>query len=347
MMERLEIDQNWYIQLSQDLSKYYQDGIKQFENIAYDQLDAKTGVLAAPLMGSNMNGTHRVGTIDLAGTVGTGKTTIAEQVWRLYGLTPEDVAEIPTDAELSPIRLTGGSIPDTISVVDTEGNERTETRTHIIDGIIKPHHKIVHIPEKSRINYEALNALFDISEYGHIKTSAGRVALSGAVMVIGDFNPEDKKTTNPLSTALQSRTDILVAMDDQLKPENRRKLRNGEFPNPNEVKPITSLEQIAGWQAGIDRIVLPDHLDDYADRLVETAIEKLKQERLDIHEGSRMHNHVGRASKILALFSGGRFNSTHVEKALRYAVGTRLGAIATRDLARDIDLFTADVIQSA
>jgi MoxR-like ATPase len=192
--------------------------------------------------------------------------------------------------------------------------------------------------------------LFDVAEYGIIQTSAGRVLLPEAVLMLNDFNSSDRKTVEVLSAAGQSRSDMLVVLDhddSKLPVEDRRRLRNDDTPNPGLVTPIVDLEQLNRWQSRLDQMRLSDSVDDYADKLILTAKQKL-EEAHQIDEGFRLHRQVGRLTKILSLFQGeSKPEAEHARRALKFAVATRLGGLSKRNLGEVVDSFVEDVIKAA
>jgi len=344
---------DWVSQLSQELQSYHKNGMIQLGHIAFGQLDAKEALLAGPLMGTTKNmaeGTRRIGVVDLAGTYGIGKTAMTNEYWRLFeGFTPEDVAIIETDAELQPMRVGGGQVVDNLKIDNGDGTTSNRQEVHVIEGLVEPHHKIIRVPEKSRINYAAMPMLFDVAEYGIIQTSAGRIPLPEAVLMLNDFNSSDRKTVEVLSAAGQSRSDMLVVLDhddNKLSTEDRRRLRNDDTPNPGEVISIVTLEKLNEWQSRLDQMNLPDSIDGYADSLIQSAKSKLESVH-EIDEGFRLHRQVGRLTKILSLFEGEAIpDKIHADKALKFVVATRLGGLSKRNLGKVVDTFTDDVIKA-
>ncbi len=346
--------------LADEVHKFYVDGMAQFEHIAFGQTEAKKAILAGFLMGTTKNmepGTRRIGVIELAGTYGIGKTALNKEIHRLVkGFTRADVARIEADAELEPMSIGGGEIVDIVKKSNSEGILSEEETIHVIRGIIRAHHKIIRVPEKSRINYAAMPFLFDVAEEGIIQTSHGPVELTDTVLMLTDFNSEDRKTVQVLSAANQSRSDALVVLhdaDDKLTYEQRRDLRNDNTPDPSLVEHIVDPETLSRWQSLIDELDLPDDVDLYADRLISKAKELFKIDKYDIKEGYRIHRQVGRLTKIFALFDKKAEATTdHVDKAIKLVAGTRLGGLSEmylddNDLGELIDTYTDELLEAA
>jgi MoxR-like ATPase len=201
-------------------------------------------------------------------------------------------------------------------------------------------------------------ALFDVAEYGKIQTSAGPVPIPRGILMLNDFNTEDRKTVQKLSAAGQSRSDILVSLDyedEKFDATDLKSLINDNTTNPALAQTIVNDAELERWQAGIDRLDLsddgPNSIADYVVSLVKSTKRLLKIEKYDVLEGLRMYRQVGRLTKIRGLAEGKyEAEGKHAEDALSFVAPTRLGGIAPEDgkeFGKFVDELTKEAIRKA
>jgi len=319
-------------QLSQS---YHQNGTEQLGHILYDEQLAKKAALVGLV----------VGTVMFSGIPGGGKTTLANYLPRIVSdINPDDVSRIPTDAELQPIRLVGGTTP-----IDTEeimnGKSTKKISIHTVEPIVKPSTKIIFADELTRINPLAINALLEAPEERALTTTSGRVALDSLMLLISTMNPaEVHQSTFKVSVAYASRNKVGAVMGCDLSQFSKRQLVNGINPDPSKIKPIISTSELAKIREVAKTTLLPDQISDLAVDAIDRAIKSYKND-YGIDETSRLFGQIGQVTKVLGLFSGGQPTIEHLRQAIELSASARLGSIVTSEnIESEINNFVNKVI---
>jgi len=305
-------------------SEYAQSGMQELDNLIIREDAAKKMVLVSLLTGENSL---------LVGPPGGGKSSLSGDLYRLISdIKPEDVVQIPADAELSSMQLIGGRMLSR-KMVTVGGDVRQEDTVVDVEGIVKPSTKIIWSDEINRINPYALNSLLGVFEPPHtLVTTAGSLLLPDFVINVSTMNPsENSQATFPITHAQASRhamgTILGVSSEEERTEITDKIIRQGWEPTPEKVQPIITLQGLKDLREFVVKVVLSDEL---ATRLIElnkTTIETLASE--NIHEGDgRMAKQMTKTSKGFALISGRTdVDEKAMNQAVRSTVISRLGAL--------------------
>ena len=175
--------------------KFYQEGMEQLENVAYDETMYKTAQLVGMIGGF---------AVLAAGVPGGVKSQVALNSYRLIkGVSSEDVAFIPSSMTMTEDSMVGGRLESHKMIVHTHPDktkEEIEESSQVnIEGLIQPDTKVIVLDEVSRMNPYALNSLLRVLNERQISSSAGQHNMDKLIYAVSTLNPsESRESTLPL-----------------------------------------------------------------------------------------------------------------------------------------------------
>jgi MoxR-like ATPase len=312
--------------------------MEQLNKLLLAEEEAKLGVLYAMAAGEN---------IVMLGDPGGGKTTLAENSHRLIdGVSREQVASIPVDAELSPKEVIGGEVRTTKKIGDEEVEEK-----FTMDSLIRPDTRIIFADEINRTAPFAVNATLGAVENGSFDTTQGRVTLNGLISAFSTMNPaEDRQSVFPVSGATASRYSVGVVLGED-EPGKETEVIDDIFhgwdPKPEEVESIVDLEGLRAIRNRIrsrESIAFPENLiQDVATPAVLKAVECLRGE--GVRETSRRMSRQTRdtSKAIAALYGQEAVTEENIRTAVRFFVTARVGMLVTRSAVETSKQVTSEI----
>lgn len=315
---------------AREAQAFKEGAMAQLGQVVYGEEDAKMAVLTAMATSGNLL---------LTGPPGGSKTNMAELSVGLFSdISGEDLAVVPAESDLTPTRLQGG-LSETVKSVLYGDEERKEVISAAIAGIIKPEARVIAIDEINRINPFAINAILPALASRKLVTTAGVTPLDNLIYTSSTMNPsEARQGTFPISSANASRFSVASVMGvAEGMPTGERestikRLAQNHEPTFEDIQPVTDIPTIRKIQAGVKQVVMPQ--DSPVERrlvsVITRATDGLRDHRIDEADG-RFTRQVAANARALALLDGkAEVDVVSVEKAVRYVISARLGALSTR-----------------
>jgi hypothetical protein len=327
-------------------SEYFTNAMGQFDNLGYEEREAKAAMAVGFLLRS---------AVLLSGPAGGLKSTLSETAWQIFSdINPDagEVALVPTAASLKDIQMVGG----TIEVMNQD--DTTEKRT--ITGIFNGKTKYGWVDEGNRVGNFAMNSLLDLPEKHKLKAIGqvnGYTEVPEFQAMATTMNPSDSEEgLFHMSKAMVARHIVGVIMGRELSPANRSAVRSSNKTS-GKIEPITSTRDVRAIQQGVIERNIPAKEDQYLDRL-ETAARTILKKKYGIVEGPRLTEQLGLVTKSIAVFNGGSFeefggiDAAHpirpALQAVRFALGSRIGGLSnSEDLIADFDESMDEVQKTA
>jgi MoxR-like ATPase len=333
--------------------RYYQEGLEQLDHLLIGEKEAKIGTLITMLTGAN---------IVLVGEPGGGKTTLAENSYRLVGgIEPEDVATVPPLSDLPPQQLVGGQTKVTKTItkerdftIDEPGGTTTETTSVDIDAIVKPTSKVIFANEINRVAPHAVNAMLEALESGTLVTTAGSVPMDQLEYGVSTMNPSESwQATFRMAAAIASRHALGVVLGSTDKNGNRDKIiydvLGGWVPRPDKITPVTDTTKLRAMrEQSRDGVAIPEPLKKVGVEKIKQITDSLKQIAGIDEADARLARQVSEIAKALA-YVGGQDAITEMDlrQALRFPIVARLGILGVKSTKADVyavaDQITGDL----
>ena len=315
---------------AREAQAFKEAAMAQLSQVVVGEEEAKQAVLTAMATGGNLL---------LTGPPGGSKTNMAELSVGLFeDISPDDLAVIPAESDLTPTRLQGGLSETSKEVVDGD-ESRTEKIVAAITGLIRPTAKVIAIDEINRINPFAINAILPALASRKLVTTAGVLPLDDLVYTSSTMNPsEARQGTFPISSANASRFSVGAVMGsaETQTPAERaaiiRRLGQNHEPTFADIQPVTDLATIRRIQQGVKQVVMPQ-TSPTESRLVDVvtrATDALRGHNIDEADG-RFARQVANNARAIALLDGkGEVDPGSIDRAVKRVVTARLGALSAR-----------------
>ncbi len=320
-------------------SHFYSEGIRQLDNVVYDEMLYKTAILAS------MVGQFAV---LAAGVPGGGKSEMAFNAYKLIeGIKEEDVAFLPSSMTMTEDQVVGGKLTSQKihSQTDAESSSKTWVETSVveIDGLIKPETKGLVIDEITRMNPYVLNSLLRLIENKTINTTAGHVSLEDLIYIVATMNPgESRESSLQLSSAMVSRYPVGVIVGNEISQKHQVHIFEQNMPDVSKMKPIITEKELAIVRNGVSRVATSEATKNTAVQWISDAKDQLVRVLPHSAEGSRVIAQVGKVARIMTLMRNEISVDPRIdlEMAIKFYLGSRIGA-QWRDIKSAPDLITA------
>ena len=203
---------------------------------------------------------------------GVGKTTLAVALSRTLGLTYNRIQFTP---DLMPADITGTDIIQD----DSAGGKR---QFEFIKGPVFAN--IVLADEINRAPAKTQSALLEAMQERRVTVMGRTFTLLPPFFVLATQNPIEQEGTYPLPEAQLDRFMFLIEVDYPTEDEEMRIARETTGTRNEELRHILSGEEIIFYQDLVRRVPVPEHIYEYAVKLVratrptlETSPEWVKQ----------------------------------------------------------------------
>jgi len=321
--------------MSAETAKQFRtDGMAELDRLAIGEDAAKLGVLLAVLADVN---------IVLVGNPGGGKTTIGKQAHQLVaGINPENVADIPALADVTPKQIVGGISETVKRIQDPETDKEIVQAINVeTKGIINPSTQWIFANEINRAAPHAVTAFLEAIENRTVTNTAGTSVLEDLHVAVATMNPgEVNSKTFRLDHAIASRFPVGVILgsevpldengDPYLTDEQDTRVEdifNGWIP-AKEINTVTSLEDLENMRREANKVVIPDSL---LREVGKPAVAYTLHEwaRADIPEADgRMAFQLGKTVRYLAMMHGEKeVTPFEFAEGIDYQVTARFGIL--------------------
>lgn len=211
------------------------------------------------------------GNVLLEGVPGIGKTRLIRSLGRVFSL---PFSRIQFTPDLMPADITGTNVLEK----DEKGNAVYTFRP----GPIFSH--IVLADEINRAPAKTQSALLEAMQERRVTVMGRTFTLLPPFFVLATQNPIEQEGTYPLPEAQLDRFMFLIEVDYPTEEEDMRIARETTGTRSEELKHILSGEEIIFYQDLVRRVPVPEHIYEYAVKLVratrptlETSPEWVKQ----------------------------------------------------------------------
>lgn len=211
------------------------------------------------------------GNVLLEGVPGIGKTRLIRSLGRVFSL---PFSRIQFTPDLMPADITGTNVLEK----DEKGNAVYTFRP----GPIFSH--IVLADEINRAPAKTQSALLEAMQERRVTVMGRTFTLLPPFFVLATQNPIEQEGTYPLPEAQLDRFMFLIEVDYPTEEEEMRIARETTGTRSEELKHILSGEEIIFYQDLVRRVPVPEHIYEYAVKLVratrptlETSPEWVKQ----------------------------------------------------------------------
>lgn len=211
------------------------------------------------------------GNVLLEGVPGIGKTRLIRSLGRVFSL---PFSRIQFTPDLMPADITGTNVLEK----DEKGNAVYTFRP----GPIFSH--IVLADEINRAPAKTQSALLEAMQERRVTVMGRTFTLLLPFFVLATQNPIEQEGTYPLPEAQLDRFMFLIEVDYPTEEEEMRIARETTGTRSEELKHILSGEEIIFYQDLVRRVPVPEHIYEYAVKLVratrptlETSPEWVKQ----------------------------------------------------------------------
>lgn len=211
------------------------------------------------------------GNVLLEGVPGIGKTRLIRSLGRVFSL---PFSRIQFTPDLMPADITGTNVLEK----DEKGNAVYTFRP----GPIFSH--IVLADEINRAPAKTQSALLEAMQERRVTVMGRTFTLLPPFFVLATQNPIEQEGTYPLPEAQLDRFMFLIEVDYPTEEEEMRIARETTGNRSEELKHVLSGEEIIFYQDLVRRVPVPEHIYEYAVKLVratrpslETSPEWVKQ----------------------------------------------------------------------
>lgn len=247
----------------QKFSKQCANIFSQVERDVIGQKDVVEGTIIAMIAGGN---------VLLEGVPGVGKTRLVRSLGRVFNL---PFSRIQFTPDLMPADITGTDIIQD----DSAGGKR---QFEFIKGPVFAN--IVLADEINRAPAKTQSALLEAMQERRVTVMGRTFTLLLPFFVLATQNPIEQEGTYPLPEAQLDRFMFLIEVDYPTEEEEMRIARETTGTRSEELKHILSGEEIIFYQDLVRRVPVPEHIYEYAVKLVratrptlETSPEWVKQ----------------------------------------------------------------------
>lgn len=323
-----------------EAQSFYTEGMRELDKLAEGEGFAKRALLANMVLGQSLV---------LVGNPGGAKTTLAGNAYKLVdGIETEHLAVIPPSAELTPTQLVGGAM----EVVRKEEGEESKAARSEVTGIIKPTTKVIWANELNRMNPHGVNAAFEAYVDHVVDTTAGRVELNDFEFGVSTMNPNGGRyATFDVDPALASRHTFGIELgrkDSRERQQIVNAIRKGFRPDPDKVEPVIDLATLHEIRESVKGVAIPGgDFGDWFDQSVLGTVDRLAD--FQVHEADgRITTQIADISKGLATLDGlDRIEDRHLQSAITYALGSRLGALTVALTTHNPAILASEIMLDA
>ncbi|MCA9330137.1 MoxR family ATPase [Candidatus Saccharibacteria bacterium] len=293
--------------MSKRIQEFGSDMRYQLNNVVYGEPEAVDATIVGLTSGSE---------ILLAGPPGGSKTELAKAlVSSIFGLTIDNIADIPPQSDLSPARLIGGSVKVSKTIL-RNGQTEIETTETATEGILKPDSTVfVFGDEVNRVNPLAINALLPVLSGRELPSDKGRTPMSNLLNGIFTMNPGERaQATFPLTSAFIGRLGVgaFIGASHTKSHEERAGIisaiaQRNESVNFEALSKLTSVDEIKAIRSYIaQNVVMPSNgaTQDYFAKSVIDMTDTLRDMKITNESDGRDAVQLARNAKSLAALGG-------------------------------------------
>jgi MoxR-like ATPase len=287
---------------------------------------------------------------------GVGKSEMTRHGYKVVdGIDPSRVKRVPARTDLTPTELTGKRQVLKTEKRQDDGTTVTERTSGEVEPILSPTDQIITQDEGNRGNERSNAEMLDITGSHMISLPDGSLApMTELEMFILAMNPrESMRTTTPLSGARAVRQAWAAILGQKKEWDAiEQSILFDEFePNPNNIKPVITLEELHIAQAAVKHVILDDTVvKPYIARINRTMVNTI-----NTHEGnpgvveglSRPLKQIMHSTRVAALMSGRKeARPEDVNVAVANKMTAMLGGLSMVEL-NDIEPLVQSVIEQS
>ncbi len=273
----------------ENIRNYVGLGIEQLDKLILGEKQAKIAILGAFATRNN---------VALISFPGTGKSELVNNSYRIIdGVREDEVANIQASSTLSDKNLFGTTLTQTRRSIKESTEETVET-----DGLINTRTKIISMPEASRLSPWAMNSLLEFLETKKVAKigQTNQTPNQDFRSLLMAYNLTDSGDgIFDLSDAVRSRITFSSYIGNDIDRNNRKEVRKGWLPKPDDIKTVIDLDDLDQ----IGRFIKEDYvLSEKTEQSIEDLEDKARKflkEKLSHNEGLRLTKQLSHVVKFL------------------------------------------------